>query len=46
MLMPRLNTWAEANKINGRLVDRRRKSVVGFIMAGVFTALVLLLFQH
>ena len=34
MLMP-VSIPGEANKINGRLVDRRRKPVVGFIMAGV-----------
>lgn len=45
VLMPRLGQWAEANKVNGRLVDRRRKSVVGFIMAGVFTVLILLFFS-
>lgn len=44
-LMPRLNDWAEANKINGRMVNRRRKSLAGFIMAGVFTLLILLFFS-
>ena len=45
ILMPRLNHWAEANKINGRLVNRQRKSIAGFIMAGVYTLLILLYFS-
>ena len=45
VLMPRLALWAKANKVNGRLVDRRRRSLIGFILAGVFTALILLFFS-
>ena len=43
--MPRLKTWSEANKINGRLISRRRKTVMGFILAVTFTALILLFFS-
>ena len=44
-LIPTLSAWAEANKVNGRLVDRRRKTIVGFILAGIFTVLILLFFS-
>ncbi len=44
-VLPRLGAWSEANKVNGRLVNRQRKTLVGFIQAFVFTALILLFFS-
>jgi len=42
--MPWLEAWSEANKENGRLKNRNRKTVAGFTMALVFTVLILLFF--
>ena len=44
-LLPRLGAWAEANKVNGRLVNRQRKTIVGFILAALFTLMILLFFS-
>lgn len=43
--MPRLSAWSEAGKVNGRLVSRKRKTAMSFILAFIFTALILLFFS-
>ena len=40
--MPWLEAWSEANKENGRLKNRNRKTIASFTMALVFTVLILL----
>ncbi len=44
-LIPRLRDWSEANKVNGRVQNRQRKSLMGFVVAGVLTLLILLFFS-
>lgn len=43
-LIPWLKRWSEANRENGRVKNRTRKTVVTFVMAVVFTLLILLFF--
>ena len=44
-VLPRLEIWSEANKVNGRIVNRNRKTANGFILAAIFTILILLFFS-
>ena len=44
-LVPRLRVWSEANKVNGRIQNRQRKTISGFVVSGVLTLLILLFFS-